>query len=48
MVVEAALLGVPVDTGRLFDDTGDYGLWIEAVLDEAGDAHERINDALNK
>lgn len=42
MVVQAALLGVSVDTARLFDDPGDYGLWIEACLDEAADAHQRI------
>jgi hypothetical protein len=45
MVVEAALRGVPVDTARLFDDPGLYGLWIEACLEGVRDAHERITSS---
>jgi hypothetical protein len=47
MAVNASLLGIPVDTGRLFDGDGEYGLWIEAVIDEANDAHERITEAVD-
>lgn len=46
MVVEAALLGVPVDTGRLYDGEGGYALWLESVLEEVSDAREQLAAAL--
>lgn len=37
MARDAALLGIPVDTVRLFDGADDYGLWIASVIEEVAD-----------
>jgi hypothetical protein len=36
------MLGVHVDTGRLFDCADDYPLFIEAVVSRVAETQERI------
>lgn len=38
---DAALLGISVDTGRLFDGDERYGLWIGTVVDRVADTKRR-------
>lgn len=40
---DAALLGIPVDTGRLFDGDERYELWIGTVVDLVADTRRSAN-----
>jgi ribosomal protein L13E len=39
---DAALLGINVDTGRLFDCADDYPLFIEALVSRVAETREQI------
>jgi hypothetical protein len=41
LVHEAALLGIPVDTGRLFDGDDHYELWLWAIVRSVKDTLRR-------